>query len=93
MKMRPFHRLIPWEEALRRLDAIVRPIARREEVSVAHAVGRVASRDHRARTSVPPFDRATWDGYALRARSTRRASPRSPVVLRVAGEVFAEGGF
>ena len=91
--MRPFHRLISWQEAHRRLDGVVHPIARRETVPVVHAVGRVASRDYRARTSVPPFDRATWDGYALRARATRGASARTPVVLRVVGEVFAEGGF
>lgn len=93
MKMRPFHRLIPWEEARRRLEADLVPIARRESLPVAHAVGRVVAREYRAKTAVPPFDRATWDGYALQARSTRRASRSHPVRLRVLGEVFAEGGY
>ncbi|MCI4358553.1 MAG: molybdopterin molybdotransferase MoeA [Thermoplasmata archaeon] len=91
--MRPFRRLLPWGEALRRLERDVRPVGRRERVPVAHAVGRVAAREYRARSAVPPFDRATWDGYALRSRSTRGAGRVAPLRLSVVGEVFAEGDF
>ncbi len=93
MRMRPFGRLIPWTEALRRLEADVVPIARREKLPVAHAVGRVLARPYRAKVPVPPFDRATWDGYALRSRDTRRAGAATPVRLRIVGDVYAEGGF
>jgi molybdopterin molybdotransferase len=93
MKMRPFGRLIPWTEALRRLEADVVPIARRETLPVAHAVGRSLARPYRAKVPVPPFDRATWDGYALRARDTRLSRSGSPARLRLVGEVYAEGGF
>ncbi len=47
----------------------------------------------RALFAVPRFSRATWDGFALRSRSTRGASPRRPAILEVVGEVFADRGY
>jgi molybdenum cofactor synthesis domain-containing protein len=91
--MRPFGPLVPWTTAVRRLERSVEPVSRDEEVEVGHAVGRVASRAYRSPCDVPPFDRATWDGYAVRARSTRGATPAEPRRLGLVGEVFAEGGF
>jgi molybdenum cofactor synthesis domain-containing protein len=91
--MRPFGHLIPWSTALRRVERAVEPIGRTDEVEVAHAAGRVASRTYRSPVPVPPFDRATWDGYAFRARSARGATSRAPARLRLVGEAYAEGGF
>ncbi len=60
---------------------------------MAEALGRVSARTYRARVAVPPFARATWDGYAFSHPSVSAASARRPVRLRLVGEVFAEGAF
>ena len=91
MKRHLFGKLTPLEEARRRLLAAARPVSSMEWVSLTDAPGRVASVDVRAPRDVPAFPRATWDGYAVRAKETADASARRPAVLRIAGEIFAEG--
>lgn len=89
MKMRPFRRLIPWNEARERVLAVARPVTRTEELPIYEAIGRVSRRTLRSLRPVPAFERATWDGYAFRSSSTRHASPAHPVRLPLVGEVFA----
>ncbi|MCI4340447.1 MAG: molybdopterin molybdotransferase MoeA, partial [Thermoplasmata archaeon] len=91
--MRPFGRLLPIATAQRRTWNAVHPVTDGETVSLTEALGRVAARPVRAPRDVPEFARATWDGYALNSRDTRRAAKGSPIVLRVVGDVFAEGRF
>ncbi len=93
MEMRAFGHLRSVTWARRCLLGAVRPISRTEAVPVEAAFGRVAASTLRAPRPVPSFARATWDGYAVRPRDTLRASARSPVRLRVVGEVFAEQRF
>ena len=90
MQAHLFGRLLPALEARRRLLRAIVPISRIEAVRVDRAFGRVAARSIRAPTAVPPFDRATWDGYALRSADVQGASRGAPCHLRVVGEVFAE---
>jgi len=59
-----------------------------EEVPLAEALGRVLSRPVQAREGVPGFDRATMDGFAVRAADTFGASEGLPAYLRVTGEVL-----
>lgn len=61
-----------------------RPLVGRQVVPVAHAVGRRLLQDVRADGDLPPFDRVTMDGYAVRASDLAEG-----VVLPVAGEVAA----
>jgi len=93
MEMHAFGRLIPVEQARRRLLAAARPISRTERLRVESAFGRIAAATYRAPRPVPGFPRATWDGYALRSIDTRNASRRRRVELRIVGEVFAEQAF
>ena len=65
--MRPLGALLPKEEALARLLAAARRVARVEEVALHEARGRLAAEDVRAPVAVPPFARSTMDGYAVRA--------------------------
>lgn len=58
-----------------------------EWVSLLQAFGRVLAEEIRAAGDLPPFDRSTVDGYAVRAADTAEASKGAPVPLRVAGEV------
>lgn len=93
MEMRPFGKLLPVEVAVRRILTAARPIARQENVVLSQSLGRVSSETFRAPFPVPPFARATWDGYAFRSASTRGASARHPARFRIVGEVFADRGY
>jgi molybdopterin molybdotransferase len=90
MKMRPFGRLLPLEIARARLIAAAVPIDRSGPIDVADALGRIVARPIRSPADVPRFARATWDGYALRAHETLRASADAPAIFRIVGEVHAE---
>ncbi len=93
MEAHLFGRLIPAREAQRRLMAAVRPVDRTESVRIEEAFGRVSARRRLAPRPVPGFDRASWDGYAVRSQDLRGASAARPRGLRVVGEVFAEQAY
>jgi molybdopterin molybdotransferase len=56
-----------------------------ENVALAKALGRVLARPIRADRDMPPADRSTMDGYAVRADDLRSV----PCELRLVGEVAA----
>lgn len=58
-----------------------------EVIPVEKATGRVLATDIRASLDVPHFTRSYMDGYAVRARDTRGASPTRPAFLRIAGTI------
>jgi molybdenum cofactor synthesis domain-containing protein len=60
-----------------------------ESVALAEARGRVLAERIDAALDVPGFDRASMDGYAVRAEDTFGADEADPVVLDVAGAVHA----
>jgi molybdopterin molybdotransferase len=86
--MRPFASTISLEEARRRLDAALRPIARSTRVRLDDAIGRVASRDVSSPVDVPPFSRAAMDGYAVVAADTSAATASAPVKLRQLDRIY-----
>ena len=51
-----------------------------ESVPLARALGRTLALDIKAREDIPPFTKATMDGYAVRAADTRR-SPAAPATF------------
>ncbi|NPV69474.1 MAG: molybdopterin molybdotransferase MoeA [Firmicutes bacterium] len=59
----------------------------REMVPARGALGRVLSCDVVAAGDLPPFDRSTVDGYAVRARDTFGASESMPAYLTLCGDV------
>lgn len=73
------------EEHRARVRAGVAPLDRSEPLPVAKAAGRVLAADVVAALSVPPFDHAAMDGFAVRAAEV--VAP--PVELPVAGVVAA----
>ncbi len=75
------------EEVLRLIGKEFRPLGRTETVPLAEAQGRVLAGDIKAGEYVPDFDRATVDGYALRAKDTFGCSDAVPAILNLAGEV------
>src|SRR6266850_4706102 len=86
--MRPFTSTISLDEARRRLDAAVRPIARTERVRLEDAAGRVAAADVTSPLDVPPFARSAMDGYAVIAADTVTATPSRPSTLRLIDRIF-----
>ncbi len=79
-----FHELKTPEEAL----AIVSKFIKNSEVEYVNledSYMRVLAEDVYAKVDVPPFDRATMDGYALRAEDTFGADELHPVKLRLSG--------
>ena len=54
-----------------------------ESVLLAGALGRTLARDIEARENIPPFNKATMDGYALRAEDIRAAGKDAAVELEV----------
>lgn len=90
MKMRPFGRLLRWDIAVARVLAATPAPSRSAAIALTDAVGRVPSRSVLARRPIPPFDRATWDGYACASAATRSARPGRPVRLSLVGELFAD---
>ena len=85
MSMKPFGRLTGREDALRIIQENVERMTRTVKVGLDEAAGRVLAGDVVAQFNVPPFDRASMDGYAVKARDTEGASESSPVRLRLIG--------
>ncbi len=83
-----FLKVVPLEEALDVINSF-RLEPKVETVPLEEALGRVLAEDIVSPIDVPPFDRATVDGYALRAEDTFMASESEPVKLKVIGEVNA----
>ena len=85
MIMESFFEVIGIQEAIG-LAARFEPVGT-EEVDLSGACGRVLGADIKADVDIPGFERATMDGYALKAASTFGASESSPAFLTVIGEV------
>jgi molybdopterin molybdotransferase len=90
IKMTPFKELISYEEALERIRESIKPIDRTESVSIENALDRVLAKEIVANMSVPPFDRAAMDGYAVRAKETFGASSLKPKTLKLTEILHAE---
>ena len=82
---------IGFDEALRTILASVQPLPA-ENVTLAHALGRVAAAPVIADEDAVPFPRSAMDGYAVRASECPLAAQDNPIELPVAGQVFAERG-
>src|SRR5580692_10710627 len=62
-----------------------------ETVPLSQALGRVLARAVIADVDVPGFDRASVDGFAVRADDTVGASERTPKALALSGEILTPG--
>jgi len=74
--------MIEYRNALREVLRRVRPLGA-ETVPLAEAAGRTLAADLRAAEPVPPFAKATMDGYAVRAADTRTSVSKGRVRLSV----------
>lgn len=88
MTMRPFTSTISITEAHAIIARGVPVVERRERVPLPAASGRVVATDVVATFDVPPFNRASMDGYAVKAEDTEGASHTGPRSLMLAGRVY-----
>ena len=91
---REFLRVVSIDEALnvilRVAESVSREIsAKKEWVHLNEALGRISAADLHAPFDIPPFDRATVDGYAVIAEDTFYAEEDAPAVLSLRGELRA----
>src|SRR5205823_6184598 len=83
-RMRGFRTRARVEDAQAVIDGRVGKV-REESIPLGEGAGRILSRPVEARVSVPPFDRAAMDGYALRGEETFGADGYSPATFRLVG--------
>src|SRR5438477_3750412 len=69
---------------------VLRPLAS-ETLSLSRALGAVRAAAAVAEVHVPGFDRASVDGFALRAADTAAASGRNPRTLTLNSEILTPG--
>ncbi|MCS7140132.1 MAG: molybdopterin-binding protein [Candidatus Nezhaarchaeota archaeon] len=79
-------KLLPLSEALRKLEPVRIPL-NTEEVNLLQSLGRILAEDVTSSIDLPPFDKSSRDGYAVKAKDTFTASELNPVKLRLKGLV------
>ena len=85
-----FHKLASIEEARELIFKQFNPApVGVEEVPLTEAYGRVLAEDVISLIDVPPFDRASMDGYAVKAEDTFGADEANPIQLKVIGRIKA----
>jgi len=83
-----FRKLMTLEEAQRTIQTYFRPaFVGEEEVVLLEAYNRVLNIDVVSALDIPPFNRSTMDGYAVRAEDTFGADENQPANLKVTGSV------
>lgn len=91
--------MLSFEDARRLVEADVRergPRAPAEAVALADAEGRFLAEDVLVDRDLPPFDRSTRDGFAVRSSDLallRHTGDAQAITLRLAGEVRAGGSY
>jgi molybdenum cofactor synthesis domain-containing protein len=88
LKMRPIRETIPLDVARGLILEACAPIDRVERVEISAASGRVIAHDIISTCDVPPFARASMDGYAVVATDTFGASRFEPKTLHVVDKIF-----
>jgi molybdopterin molybdotransferase len=87
--MKPSGTLPPSEETDSLIVKNIEPITRVEIVSIDDSLARVLAEDIIATKSIPPFDRATVDGYAVIARDTLDLSRQKPKIFNLVDILYA----
>ena len=83
-----FRKLMTFEEAQRAIAAHFKvPALGEEETVLLEAYNRVLAEDVTSTLDIPPFNRSTVDGYAVKAQDTFGADENEPATLKVSGVV------
>ena len=83
-----FRKLLTFEEAQKKIDEHFKPVFLGEEEAVLlEAYNRVLNEDVVSTLNIPPFNRSTVDGYAVKAEDTFEAEENTPTTLKASGAV------
>ena len=83
-----FRKLMTFDEAKKAISLQLKPEPlRTEEIPLLEAHNRVLAEDITSALDIPPFNRSTVDGYAVKAEDTFGAEENHPVNLAVCGIV------
>jgi molybdenum cofactor synthesis domain-containing protein len=83
-----FRKLMTFDEAQRAIRDQFKPVFLGEEEAVLlEAYNRVLKEDIVSTLDIPPFNRSTVDGYAVKAEDTFGADENQPAILKVSGAV------
>lgn len=85
--MRVFRKLITLEEARKVVGKLNLTKLGVEESPLLEAHNRVLAEDIISKLDIPPFNRSTVDGYAVKAVDTFGANEKTPAILRIHGVV------
>jgi putative molybdopterin biosynthesis protein len=92
LRQQQFLRILSRDEAEAAFWNALRPApTRTDRVALDDLLGRVLAQDVTAAVDAPPFDRATVDGFALRAADLAEASGAEPRHLTLNAETIACG--
>jgi molybdopterin molybdotransferase len=91
--VRGFKVLTPIHEAQRTFLATLRHVPPQVHVPTPQAVGLYTAQDVVSPVDMPPFDRAAFDGYAVRSVDTLGASRTNPMMLRLVGKALPGAPF
>lgn len=83
-------RLINYEDALQLcLSNVAEESTPPEVVPLVHSMGRVLRQDIESDIAIPPFNKSTMDGYAVKSEDVLSAAREQPVRLQVIDEIPA----
>ena len=82
-----YRNLVSFEKALELVWNKMAPVESTEKVDLDYSTGRICSADIMSPISVPPFNRSTMDGFAVRSDDLKVITGGKPVRLRIAGNV------
>ena len=83
-----FRKLLTYDEAKTLIEKTLKPKPiGKEETPLLDAFNRVLAEDATSTLDIPPFDRSTVDGYAVKAQDTFGAEESEPLKLKVCGFV------
>ncbi len=83
-----FRKLMTLEEAQQTINLNFKPrFLGDEDCVLLEAYNRVLNEDITSTMDIPPFNRSTMDGYAVKAQDTAGADENQPATLRVSGAV------
>jgi len=82
-----FRKLLTLNQARKLVDGLELEGLCSESVSLLNAHNRVLAEDIVSTFDIPPFDRSTVDGYAVKAEDTFGAEENLPIQLRSAGAI------
>ena len=83
-----FRKLLTFDEAKEAIEQTLQPKPLGiEEIPLLEAYHRVLAEDATSSLDIPPFNRSTVDGYAVKSEDTFGADENQPVKLNVSGMV------